>query len=546
MANSAENVNKKRKAKSFRSYSGYMLFYMIATVLTKIIGFFREIAITYKFGYGPVSDGYILGFSVPDLVYSILIGGAIGAAVTPILSSAIERDEEEKVWPTLSTFFTTIMIAFAVFLVLGEVFSPQIISFLNPDKEAEVISIATSVSRVIYIQTFFFILIAIITSVLSSNKVFGLPAFGVTIYNIVGLISVLVFGASNKAGAVKVAWGIVFAALLYFLYLNHFAKPFLGNYRPRLNFKDKRFWYILSLAIPALLSGTVRQLNTIVQQRYTSQFTGAVTSLKNATTLFNLPYQIIAVSIGGFLLPNISGYLARGANKDASDFLSKSIRITIFLVLPFALVFFIFPGRTVQAVFQWNTESYTNANVMSTASLLRIYAIDLIIVTFTYFINQLFYALQKNYYTLISAVISLASNFILCEIFINRLGFGIKALGVATLIADIIVLIYSLVILSRIAPNLEIESSLSYVVKLATTIIFTLSTLNLVDVIMPSTASKLLQLLQYVLIFVIGFIAYLASAYFLQMDEVRSSGKMLGNFFSRFKAKKKQKKVGKD
>ena len=161
---------KNRKAQSAEKFSGVMVLYMFATILTKILGFGREIFITQRFGYGAISDGYILGFSIPDLVYSLLVGGAITAAITPILSAAIERDEEEEAWRPISTFLTLIFVFFALFMILGEIFAGPLVSFINPGKDSFVIDIASSVSRVIFLQTFFFILIAILAAVLSANK----------------------------------------------------------------------------------------------------------------------------------------------------------------------------------------------------------------------------------------------------------------------------------------------------------------------------------------------------------------------------------------
>lgn len=543
--NNANAKQHNRKAQNLSAYSAYMLFAIIAVVLAKVIGFVREIMITHRFGYGNVTDGYYLGFAVPDLVYNILVGGAIGAAVVPMLSGAIERDEEDKVWPSISTFFTFIMIAFAGFMLVGELFSAEIISFLNPGQHMEVLGIATSVSRVVYLQTFFFILLAIITSTLSANKVYGLPALGDSVYNIFYLLAIVFFASPTKEGAVNVAWGVVFAAVMYFLYIFYFAKPYMVKYKPNLDFKDKKFWYLLWLAVPALLSGTVAQMNTIVQQGFAglaqqnipNASTGVVTSLRNANTLFNLPYQIIVSSIGGFLLSNISGFMARGADKEASNFLTKTVKLVLVIMVPVALFFAVFSEETVQAVYQWNPATYTNENVKVTAAILKIYSIDFIVGPFLYFINQVFFALQKNYIILITTIINLLANYAFCYVFINGFSLGIDGLAWATVLSQLIVTIISYFILSMMKNKIEVENINSFVWKSIVASIFTFSVLVLLHIISPVYTSKSKQLILYVINGVIAMGAYFLAAHFLEVSEVTWVFKMMKSLFKKVRNK---------
>ena len=527
-----------RKAQNIGAYSGYMLFSMIATVIAKVIGFVREIMITGRFGYGTVSDGYILGFSVPDLVYSILIGGAISSAVTPLLSASIEKDEEEKVWPSISSFFTLILVVFFAFMLIGEVFAPQLVSIINPDKDPVVLDIASSVSRVVFLQTFFFILISIISSALSANKVYGLPALADSVYNFFCLIAIVFLGAASKEGAIKVAWGIVFAALMYFAYVFYFARPYMQNFRPRLKLNDKRMWYIMWLAVPALLSGTVNQLNVIAQQSYSNQFSGAVTSLRNATTLYNLPYQIIVITLGTFLLPNMSGFLAKQEIKSASNFLSKTIKLALFLLVPAAIIFLVFSEETIQAVYQWNKNSYTDANVAATASLLKILAVNLIVLAFIYFINQVFYSVQKNYVTLINSAVSLILNVIFCELYINHLGMGIEGLAYASLSGNLIAMLVAFMFMRKIISNLKIENFAMFLLKSAVGAFFSFSVLFLAKTILPYHDAKILQLIQYVFVFGLGFATYIFAAILMQMEEVQSIVNMVKGLFTKIFPKK--------
>ena len=73
-------------------------FVAAALTLSKITGFVREILIAPVLGYGINTDAYFIGFQIPDLVYQLMIGGAIGAALTPFMSSALEKGQARRVW----------------------------------------------------------------------------------------------------------------------------------------------------------------------------------------------------------------------------------------------------------------------------------------------------------------------------------------------------------------------------------------------------------------------------------------------------------------
>lgn len=529
-----------RKAQGVAAYSGIMVLYMFATIVTKVLGFGREIFITARFSYGAVSDGYILGFSVPDLVYNLLVGGAVSAAVTPILSAAIERNEEKKVWHSISTFYSLILLVSFFLLTLGTIFSGDIIRLLNQNKAADVLTIATSVSKIIFLQTFFFILIAIINSILSSYKVFGLPVFGDSIYNLICLIAIALLGAPNEQGAMRSAWGVVVAAVCYCLYMAYFARPYLGNFRPNLDIFNPLFRRILFLAIPPIMAGTVQQLTLITKQSFADQFTGAVTSLRNATTLYNLPYQIIISSVGPLLLPNLSGFLARGADKEASDFYSKAIKTVLFMLIPCVVLFTLCAPETVRAVYQWNPAKYSEENVLATAGLLRIFAINMILQSLIFFINQVFFARQRSWISLLTGVLTLILNPFFCYVYINFFDLGLPSLTLATCSYNLVILIISRLLMRRFAPEVKAKGIVPFLTKALVAAFFSFSILLLLQELMPYTGRKILQLLQYCVYGGVVLGAYFGAAVLLKMPEAAAVLRMLKDFAAKFTPRRRR------
>ncbi len=270
-----------------------LLMFSLATA--KLTGFAREIMIAPTFGYGVNTDAYFIGFQIPDLFYQLLVGGTFAAAVTPAVSSAVAKDDEKKLWKSLSTFINVFLIAFLIAILLGELFASPIIQLYNPNKDAEVIERA-----------------------LNGHKLFQRAAFTTTLYNVVCIFFMLRWGDQSAGAPARVALGVVISAAVNFIYLAFMARRVV-HYRPLIDLKDPGYKRLLRLAIPTLISGTVIQLNSIIQTGFANQFTGAVTSLRHAQTTWKLPYGIFALAVASVMSPNLTRAFANKRFEDMRE-----------------------------------------------------------------------------------------------------------------------------------------------------------------------------------------------------------------------------------
>ena len=516
------NPTGSRKALTASGMRGAALISMSGLLLTKITGFLREILIVPKLGYGVVSDGYVLGFSIPDLFYEMLIGGAISAAITPTLSAAIENDDEESAWHAISTFFTVMALLMIGLIIVGELFAPQFFDLFHADKAAEVRAIATRVSRVLFFQTFFMMMVALMNGVLASNKIFGLPAFGNTIYNVCSMLAILLLGTATPSGAVRVAVGIVIAAFIFFIYQTSLAKPYLGYFKPNLDVKKPEIRMLVRLAVPALISGSVLQVNNVILQTFTGQFSGSITSLRHAQTLWTLPYGVITVGIGGVMLPNLSGFFAKRDLRNGRRLFSSTLRIVLYLVIPVSIYFMVSNFETVQAVFQWNPATYTHGAVQQTGYLLTIFSISMVTQSIVFIYNQAFYSLRKSWITLVTGLVTLVLNPLFAALYINVFNMGIMGVSLAHASYSICSAIILTVVLRKVEPQATPTRMLPFVwrVMLAAWAAGMLG-LGLNRLIDVRDAGKIAQLSVYVFKALLVFAAYYGVTLLLRIPEAR-------------------------
>ncbi|NLC26473.1 MAG: murein biosynthesis integral membrane protein MurJ, partial [Fastidiosipila sp.] len=295
-----------KKSEPILSVAHSTFIVVLALTLSKITGFVREIVIAPTLGYGVNTDAYFIGFQIPDLIYQLMIGGAIGAALTPFMSSGLEKNQEKRVWRSVSIFMNVFLLATAIAILIGILFAPSLITFYNADKDPEVISRAIEVSRTLFPQIFFLMAAGFLSGILHAYRLFQRSAFGPTIYNLACIFFIVLWGNTTADGPARAAAGIIVAAIINFIFMMLMTRDKLQLYRPVISLRDKGFRRLWGLALPTLISGSVIQLNYIIQTSFANQFTGAVTALQHGMTTWLAPFGIFGVAVSNVMTPTLS------------------------------------------------------------------------------------------------------------------------------------------------------------------------------------------------------------------------------------------------
>ncbi len=410
---------------------------MVSLAATKATGFIREILIVPVLGYGINSDAYNIGFQIPDLFYQMLVGGAIGAAVTPLLSSAIAKNQTKRFWKSLSTFITVMTLVLVGANILGEIFAPYLIKAYNLKQPAEVVVLATRVTRALFPQTIFLMLSGLLVGILYGYRIYHKHLFVTLFYNLVCIFFILYWGDKTANGPVRVAFGVVIAAFVQFAYMLFRSRKEIRLFRPNLDVKDPGFKALVRLAIPTLMSGSVMQINSIIQTHFAHQFQGAVTALRHVQVTRNLPLGIIVVSMTNILLPTLSSEHALKNYKNMRRIYTNGLRRVLFMVIPFILIFVIFSQDTIRVIFQWR-EAIPENRIAIESGLLQIHALSLIPATCIQVLITAFYARKVTRISILTSVVSLTLNPVFCVFFANTLGLGLYGIPIASMLNDLL------------------------------------------------------------------------------------------------------------
>ena len=214
---------------------------MLGTLLSRITGFLRNVLITTQMKPMGYSDEFILAFTLPDLIYDLLAGGAIAAAFIPILSTYLTKGKERIGWKAISTFMNLSVIILLVLEVIFFIFTDSFLGILasgykggtSGDKE-----LLIKLTRILLLNAPFMMMAGQMNGILNSYKRFAIAAFGPVIYNICTIISISIFGAKS---AELTAWGVVAGGGVFFIIQFSGAFRHFVYYQPKLFLKSNAF-----------------------------------------------------------------------------------------------------------------------------------------------------------------------------------------------------------------------------------------------------------------------------------------------------------------
>ena len=503
---------------------------MVGLVLSKGSGFLRDIFVGIKFSEPVYRDSFTLAFSIPDLVYNLLIGGSIQSAITPSLSAAIAAGEEKKGIRAVSIFISFFAMLLVIVCTLGVVFSQQLYSiFGSSDHNEMTVSLAASASKWLFPLIIFMMLAALCIGILNAYKRFGSTSFGPTIYNVCVLLAIIFFAGNSRSQLMRTTFGIMLAAAVYFFYQAIVGRDKLFAFKFIWAPMDKDFHALVKRALPILISASVIQLNMLILNYFAMKLPddGNVYALRNASTTWQLPYGIFAVAIGNVMLPSLAAHFSKKDYKGASDLLASRLKSALFLTIPSAGFMFIMNTEVIKAIFQWKS-SYTDADAARAGQFLAGYCIAIITHSIVFIMNQAFYAIGKTRVPLFAGCIGLITNPLCCTILMPRM--GALALTLSYSITSILQMTV-LCIVYYTYKNIRPRGMISFLFKSTLSLALMCSVLELVDRYRPNPSGKLYSLADLAVKGVIAVVLYFACSLIFRVPESREAiNKVLGIF----------------
>ncbi len=381
---------------------------MIITIsLSRLLGYGREVVMTYYFGINYFTDTYRAAFSVPDFLYLLLAGGAIGSALIPVFSAYLSEGNRTQAWKSVSIAFNYTMIVMLVLLIPAYALTFDLIRLLVPGLPQEYFGLAVYMAHIMFIQTVFMIMNGFSMGVLNSNGNFLAPAMGSLLYN----VFIIIIGAClvHRFGITAFAYGVVVGAVISFLVQIPALRRAGCRYYLSFNWKDPGFKKIIALMVPVMIGLGLGQFNAFVSQNLASNLgAGVVTALNLAQKIINFPIGIFGVSIAAAIFPTLS---VLAAQKDILGFTratSIGLRAIIVIMIPAAVGLIIIGKPLLALCFQQGL--FTPAMTNMIYNVLIFYALSLFAYAGAMVVDRGFYSLEDTKTPVIVSVIAIIAN----------------------------------------------------------------------------------------------------------------------------------------
>ncbi|MBW4861656.1 MAG: murein biosynthesis integral membrane protein MurJ [Paeniclostridium sp.] len=403
----------------------------LVTILSKFLGFGRELALTYVHGASAYSDAYITAVSIPLVLFSS-IGTAIGTTFIPLFYEVSKSEGDRKSLDFTNNIINIVLLIGMLISILGFKFAEPLVKIFAMNFSGEKLEVTVIFTKIMISGVMFIGISQIMTSWLQLNDKFIIPGMIGFPYNIIAIFSILL---SSKGNINIMAIGTLIGTISQFLFQLPFAIKSNFRYKAYINLKDKHIKKMLWLIIPVFIGVGVNQLNNIVDRSLASTLgDGIITILNSANRLNNFVIGLFIATIAAVVYPTFSKLSNEGNKAKFIESITQSINIVIILIIPVSIGAIVLANPVVRIVFERGAFD-SNATSM-TAIALACYSIGMIGVGLREILNRVFFSLKDTRTPMINGALSMIINILLNIILIKFL--GCAGLAFATSLASLI------------------------------------------------------------------------------------------------------------
>ncbi|MHB1420451.1 MAG: murein biosynthesis integral membrane protein MurJ [Bacillota bacterium] len=503
----------------------------LAMIISRILGYVRDMVIYYHFGQNRLTDAYNAAFSIPDTLYMLLVGGALSSSFIPVISGYIATNREDEAWEVASIIFNWIVVLMMIGISLGMIFTRQLVYAMAPGFDAQTADLTIFLTRLMFIQAFFMAFSGISQGILNSYKHFTAPAIGSIIYNLAIIIFGVLLSPTLKITGFSI--GVVVGAAA------NFAVQFPAllrrglKYRPSFNLKHPGVRKVGMLMVPVLFGLSVAQFNLFVNQNLASNLpAGLLTALRSAQRLMQLPIGVFAIAIAVAVFPNLTGYFARGEMEQFKKTMSTGIRTVMFITLPSSAGLIALGVPIIRFLYQQG--QFTPTATQATAIALYYYTLGLFAYSGLQVLNRVFYALQDTRTPVTIGVITILINIVLNIWLVRPLSHG--GLALADTLAGVFNILALFFILRKKLGGINgRQIGTSFIKSVFASILMGLGAYGTAQglALYLNLSSKINQGLQLTAAVAVGVGLYAVIAYLLRMEEIQMFMAMFGKRWRR-------------
>lgn len=485
---------------------------MIIMMLSKLLGFVRELTLSYFYGASNISDIYLISLAIPTAIFGFIASG-ISTGYIPMYSK-IEEEHGVKESDKYTNNLINILMIICTFLVFFSlIFTEEIVRLFASGFEGETLKLAIKFTRISLFSMYFTGIVSIFTGFLQLKGNYAIPALIGFPMNFIIILSILI---SSKTNIFVIAVGSLLGIVSQLLFMWPFIRKSGYKHKGIINIKDKYIKKMAYIALPVIVGASVNQINTLVDKTLASSIAvGGISALNYAGKLSDSILGLIVSTVAAVIYPNMSKMAAKNDMDGLKGTMSESINFINILIIPASIGMMIFAEEFVRLLF--GRGAFTEEALVMTTGVFFYYAMGNIGYGLRQILYRVFYSLQDTKTPMMNASISVFINIIL-NIILSRY-MGLNGLALATSISAIFCLILLFISIRRkIGPFGMKDISISFIKILFASLVMGILAKLSYGILIKYVAINLSLLLSII----VGVVIYFIMIFFLKIEEVDS------------------------
>lgn len=408
---------------------------MVVTMLSKVLGFGREIVLSYFYGTSAYSDVYIVSMNIPLVVFSS-IGVALVTTFIPLYQEALTSKGEERALKFSNNVMSIVVILSIILGVLGFVFAEPLVKLFAVHYTGEKLALAVKFVRIMIGGVVFIGLSNLMTSYLQIKGDFTIPGMIGFPNNIIIITSIILSAVTGNIYILAI--GTLIGMLSQFLFQVPFAIKKGYKFKPTIDFKDEYLRKMLILVLPVLIGVAVNQVNAMVDRSLASGLEdGVITALNNANRLNGFVMGMFIATLGAVIYPTLSKLSTENNKEKFAESVANSVNCVNLLVVPASVGAMILATPVVRILFERG--AFNDRSTVLTATALVFYSVGMVGFGLRDILDKVFYSLKDTRVPMTNGIIAVILNIVLNIILVKFMGHG--GLAFATSLSSLICIV---------------------------------------------------------------------------------------------------------
>lgn len=351
------------------------------TLISRILGFCRDMLIARIFGVDASTDAFFIAFKLPDFLRRLFTDGAFAQAFMPVLADYKMHSTPAELKQFIGKMFGTLGLVSLLLTIVGMIIASLVIFLFAPgffwQSSQYGLNTAVEMLQIMMPYLLFITLIAFAGAVLNLHHKFAVVAITPLFLNLCMISAAIWFAPKLSEPLLALAWAVVVAGAVQLLFQLPALKGLKLLPRLRVDFADQGVKKVAKLILPAVLASSLVQINLLLNNLLASFLVpGSVSWLYYADRLVEFPLGILGIAVATVILPTLSKSFATQNTTAFSNALDWGLRLVLLIGIPAAIGLFLLAEPLLSMLFQ--SDKFMPIDVDMTGKSLKAYAVGLV------------------------------------------------------------------------------------------------------------------------------------------------------------------------